>query len=82
MSGVPKFLLADTPLVKNLDHAEYVEILLDGCSTMEERFSRIDSNVVVERLRAERKGKHQVAMEMRKNHPASGFTGKVDPISV
>jgi hypothetical protein len=66
-----KFLLADTPLVKNLDNAEYVEILLDGCSTLEERFSRIDSNVVVERLRAERKGKQQITMEMRKiiRHP-------------
>lgn len=61
-----KFLLADTPLVKNLDHREYVEILLDGCSTLEERFARIDSHAVVERLREERKSRQQAGNGMKK----------------
>ncbi len=61
-----KFLLTDTPLVKNLDNPEYVDILLDGCGTLEERFARIDSHAVVERLRAERKQQQQTARGMRK----------------
>ena len=61
-----KFLLADTPLVKNLDHPEYMDLLLDGCGTLEERFAKIDSHAVVERLRAERKSRQQVANGMRK----------------
>ena len=61
-----KFLLADTPLVKNLDNPEYVEILLDGCGSLEERFARIDSHAVVERLGAERKQQRQAAHGMKK----------------
>ena len=35
-------MLADTPLVKNLDNPEYMEILLDGKANLEELFSEID----------------------------------------
>lgn len=66
LSKTLRFLLADTPLVKNLDNPEYVEILLDGCGTLEERFAKIDSRLVVERLRAERKNQRQIAPEMKK----------------
>jgi hypothetical protein len=66
MNKTLKFLLADTPLVKNLDHPEYMEILLDDCVTLEERFAKIDSHAVVERLRAERKSRKQAANGMRK----------------
>jgi len=34
-------ILADTPLVKNLDNPEYLEIILDGCKTLEERFEKM-----------------------------------------
>lgn len=37
-------MLADTPLVKNLDNSDYVEILLDGRKTLEELFSDLDRN--------------------------------------
>jgi hypothetical protein len=66
LNKVLKFLLEDTALVKNLDNPEYVEILLDGCSTLEERFARIDSHAVVRRLRAERKSQRPTAHGMRK----------------
>ena len=61
-----KFMIADTPLVKNLDNPEYMKILLDGCGTLEERFARIDGHTVVERLRAERKQQRQTAYGMKK----------------
>jgi hypothetical protein len=47
--------LAVTPLVKNLDHPDYLEIILDGCNTLEERFERIDSRRGLERLEANKK---------------------------
>ena len=61
-----RFLLADTPLVKNLENPEYVEILLDGCDTLEERFAKIDSHTVVERVKAERKNQGRIPPEMKK----------------
>jgi hypothetical protein len=66
LSKTLRFLLADTPLVKNLDNPEYVEILLDGSGTLEERFAKIDSRMVVERLKEERKNQRQITPEMKK----------------
>ena len=37
-----KTMVAATPLVKNLDHPEYLEILLNGKASLAERFSEID----------------------------------------
>jgi hypothetical protein len=36
-------MLADTPLVKNLDNAAYMEFLLDGKKSLEERFAALDA---------------------------------------
>ena len=60
-----KFILADTPLVKNLDNGEYLEIILDGSSTLEERFEKIDSRLVVEKLKEEKKYE-RISPEMKK----------------
>lgn len=61
-----KFMLTDTPIVKNLNNPEYLEIILDGCRTLEERFERIDSRLVAEKLKAEQR-KHQIiGSEMKK----------------
>ena len=61
-----KFILADTPLVKNLDNGEYLEIILNGSSTLEERFEKIDSRLVVEKLKDERKQFERISPEMKK----------------
>ena len=61
-----KFMLADTPLVKNLDNPDYVAIILDGCSSLEERFAKIDSSMVVEKLNTEQKKQHRLCPEMKK----------------
>lgn len=45
-----KTILCDTPLVKNLDNKEYLDIILDGCDTLEERFARVDSKLVLQEL--------------------------------
>lgn len=41
MSRALQTMLADTPLVKNLDNQEYVKILLNGKATLEELFAEI-----------------------------------------
>ncbi len=44
MNKVLKSALADTPLVQNLNNSEYIEIILNGCQNLEERFSQIDAH--------------------------------------
>lgn len=61
-----KSILADAPLVKNLDNPEYLEIILDGCSTLEERFRKIDSRLVTDQLKAEQKKQQKISPEMKK----------------
>jgi hypothetical protein len=67
-----KTILSDTPLIKNLNSEEYMKILLDGCNTLEERFSRIDSNMVVAELKKAEKesGKLPPGLKMMIREPA------------
>jgi hypothetical protein len=66
LSKALRFILADTALVKNLDNPEYVQILLDGCDTLEERFAKIDSHMVAKQLKAERNKQERIRPEMKK----------------
>ena len=50
MSKKLRTMLANTPLVKNLENEEYVKIILDGKATLEERFSEIDARTVRQEL--------------------------------
>jgi hypothetical protein len=59
-------ILADTPLAKNLDNPEYLEIILDGCNTLEERFEKIDSRLVLEKLQAEKANDERVSPVLKK----------------
>lgn len=61
-----RFMLTDTPLVKNLDNPEYLEIILDGCRNLEERFERIDSCLVTEKLKTEQRKQQVISSEMKK----------------
>ena len=55
-----------TPLVKNLDNPEYLDIILDGCNTLEARFEKIDSRLVLEKLQAEKKNDERVSPVVKK----------------
>lgn len=46
LNKVLKASLAETPLVQNLKNCEYMDIILNGCTSLEERFSQIDVNLV------------------------------------
>lgn len=61
-----KTILSDTPLIKNLDKEDYMNILLDGCNTLEERFSTIDSNMVVEELKKAKKESAKIPPGLKK----------------
>jgi len=51
MAKTLKAILADTPLVKNLENQEYMKIILNDCSTLEERFAKIDCKLVWEEMK-------------------------------
>ena len=50
MSRALRTILADTPLVYNLKNEEYLSIILDGHSTLAERFAEIDAKQAREKL--------------------------------
>ncbi|MCF8105278.1 MAG: hypothetical protein K9K64_07345 [Desulfohalobiaceae bacterium] len=45
ISSMLHTMLAETPLIKNLDNPEYMEILLDGRTCLEELFADIDKQI-------------------------------------
>ena len=51
LSKTLKTILAETPLVRNLEKEEYCRIILNGCATLAERFSQIDQKIIREQLR-------------------------------
>lgn len=60
-----KAILADTPLVRNLKKEEYVGIILNGCSTLAERFSLIDDKIVREQLREAENSQEKISREAK-----------------
>jgi hypothetical protein len=72
-----KTILSDTPLVKNLDNEEYLSIILDGCSTLEERFEKIDSKMVVEELEKAKKKSEKLHPELKKMIKQPQFPKKI-----
>ncbi len=52
-------MLADTPLIKNLQNKKYEKIILGGCDTLAERFAQIEAKQVRKKLRhaEQREGK-------------------------
>jgi len=60
-----KAILADTPLVRNLNNEEYLGIILNGCSTLAERFSLIDDKIVREQLRKAENNHEKISREAK-----------------
>ncbi len=59
-------MLADTPLIKSLDHVEYMNAILDGNENLKKRFEKIDSCMVTEKLKVEQKTYGKISPEMKK----------------
>jgi len=73
-------ILSDTLLVKNLDNEEYLNILLDGCNTLEERFAKIDSTLVVEEFKKAKKKSERLHPELKKIIREPKFLEKLRPL--
>ncbi len=61
-----KTIIADTPLVRNLVNEEYLHTILNGCKTLEERFSQIDAKIVYEQLKKAQKDMEGMSPKMKK----------------
>jgi hypothetical protein len=72
-----KTILSDTPLVKNLDNEEYLNIILDGCDTLEQRFARIESNIVMQELKKNKKEAGRLPLELKKMIREPAFPEKL-----
>jgi len=59
-------MLADTPLVKNLQNESYVKILLDGKPTLAARFAEIDIAAVRKQLNDSRKSLERIPATIKK----------------
>jgi hypothetical protein len=55
-----KAILADTPLVRNLENDEYRRIILNGCSSLAERFAQIDDKTAREQLKQAEKNQNRI----------------------
>ncbi len=66
MSKTLKTMLAQTPLVKNLKNQEYLNIILNGKATLEERFSEIDASIVRKELNKSQEDLEKIPPKIRR----------------
>jgi hypothetical protein len=59
-------MLSATPLVKNLDNPEYCRLLLNGCSSLAERFSQIEVTSIQRLLFAEKESVQRLDPRIKK----------------
>jgi len=67
-NSISRFLqsmIADTPLVRNLENPIYLKILLNGHATLEERFAQIDIETVRKELQAAQQSVDKVPSKIR-----------------
>ena len=75
-----KTILADTPLVRNLENDDYYKIILNGCSTLSERFSQIDDIIVREQLRQAEKNQEKISPEIKSIIKQSDLPEKISAL--
>lgn len=61
-----KAILADTPLVRNLENDQYVEIILNGCDNLAQRFARIEERLVREQMKNAQNNRELIDPEVKK----------------
>lgn len=80
LNKVLKAMLAETPLVQNLRNSEYMGIVLDGCSTLAERFSRIDAGLVQKELEAAKGDREKIFPAIKKLREDADLTKKISAL--
>ena len=67
-NSISRFLqsmVADTPLIKNLDNPHYLKILLNGQANLEDRFAQTDMETVRQELSAAQRSEERVPLAIR-----------------
>ena len=80
MGEAIKTMIADTPLVKNLNTPQYMDILLDGKTSLEERFAQIDIETVRRELQKSQEIPEKIPSEFKKVIKQPDFLQKIDRI--
>lgn len=80
LSKVLKSALADTPLVQNLKNDEYMDIILNGCSSLVERFSQIDAHLVQKEMENAKNSDEKILPEIKKLIKNSDLTIKISKL--
>jgi len=68
-NSISKFLqsmIADTPLVRNLDHPHYLKIILSGRASLEDRFADVNGDMVRLELNAAQVSADKVPQKIRR----------------
>lgn len=65
LNKVLKAALADTPLVQNLKNEDYMNLILDGCTNLAERFSKIDVHLARKEMAETSKNANQVLPKIK-----------------
>lgn len=76
MGKMLQTILADTPLVKNLQNPSYMELLLNGKHTLEEVFAKIDAQEARNLMTSKEQSNERVPKSIQKmiNQPAFPLT--------
>ncbi len=80
LSKVLKTALGETPLVQNLNNSAYMEIVLNGCSNLAERFSQIDAHLVQKELEDAKNNKERILPVIKKLIRDSDLTTKISTL--
>jgi hypothetical protein len=77
MSRFLQSMLADTPLVKNLENPEYLKMLLNGQPSLEACFAQIDTELVRREMAVAQQNVEQVPQKIRQLIQEPGFTERL-----
>ena len=66
LSKALQSMIADTPLIKNLENQNYRTILLNGNDTLEERFAEIDVKDVIEKMKKIKTDEQKIPKQLKK----------------
>lgn len=73
---------ADTPLVQNLKNYEYMDIILNGCSSLAERFSQIDAHLVQKEMDNAKNNSQTILPAIKKLIRDSDLTMKISSLFI
>ncbi len=80
LSKTLKAIIADTPLVRNLQNEEYLGIILNGCTTLAERFSQVDPKLVQRYLKEAEDNQEKLSSDVKKIIRDTEFPQKISAL--